>query len=34
VLAMLLAVLLQACLGLFANDDIITEGPLYLWVLE
>jgi cytochrome b len=32
VLAMLLAVLLQACLGLFANDDIITEGPLYLWV--
>ena len=32
VLAMLLAVLLQACLGLFANDDILTEGPLYLWV--
>jgi len=32
VLAMLLAVLLQACLGLFANDDIITEGPLFLWV--
>jgi cytochrome b len=32
VLAMLLVILLQACLGLFANDDIITEGPLYLWV--
>ena len=32
VLAMLLVVTLQACLGLFANDDIITEGPLYLWV--
>jgi cytochrome b len=32
VLAMLLVVLLQAGLGLFANDDIITEGPLYLWV--
>jgi cytochrome b len=29
---MLLVVMLQACLGLFANDDIITEGPLYLWV--
>ena len=32
VLAMLLAVMLQAGLGLFANDDIITEGPLFLWV--
>ena len=32
VLAMLLVLLLQACLGLFANDDIVTEGPLYLWV--
>ena len=32
VLAMLLVVMLQACLGLFANDDIITEGPLFLWV--
>jgi cytochrome b len=32
VLAMLLALFTQACLGLFANDDIITEGPLYLWV--
>lgn len=32
VLAMLLALLVQAATGLFANDDIITEGPLYLWV--
>ncbi|MGD9259290.1 MAG: cytochrome b/b6 domain-containing protein [Desulfobacterales bacterium] len=32
VLAMLLVLMLQACLGLFANDDIITEGPLYMWV--
>ena len=32
VVAMLLILMLQACLGLFANDDIITEGPLYLWV--
>jgi cytochrome b len=32
VLAMLLALLIQAATGLFANDDIITEGPLYLWV--
>ena len=32
VLAMLLALLLQAATGLFANDDIITAGPLYLWV--
>jgi cytochrome b len=32
VLAMLLVVMLQACLGLFANDDIITEGPLFFWV--
>jgi cytochrome b len=32
VLAMLLVVMLQVCLGLFANDDIITEGPLFLWV--
>jgi cytochrome b len=32
VLAMLLVLMLQACMGLFANDDIITEGPLYLWV--
>ena len=32
VLAMLLALLIQAATGLFANDDIISEGPLYLWV--
>lgn len=32
VLAMLLALLLQAATGLFANDDIITTGPLYPWV--
>ncbi|MBW2408197.1 MAG: cytochrome b/b6 domain-containing protein [Deltaproteobacteria bacterium] len=32
VLAMLLVVMLQAVLGLFANDDIFTEGPLFLWV--
>jgi cytochrome b len=29
---MLLVLLLQAGTGLFANDDIMTEGPLYLWV--
>jgi cytochrome b len=32
VLALLLVLLVQAATGLFANDDIITEGPLYLWV--
>ncbi len=32
VLAILLLLYLQTCLGLFANDDILTEGPLYLWV--
>jgi cytochrome b len=32
VLALLLALLIQVATGLFANDDIITEGPLYLWV--
>jgi cytochrome b len=32
ILAMLLALLVQAGTGLFANDDIITEGPLYEWV--
>ena len=31
VLAMLMALLVQAATGLFANDDIITEGPLFLW---
>jgi cytochrome b len=32
VLAMLAVLLIQAATGLFANDDIITEGPLFLWV--
>jgi cytochrome b len=32
VLAMLTALLVQAATGLFANDDIITEGPLFPWV--
>ena len=32
VLALMLALLIQVVTGLFANDDIITEGPLYLWV--
>ncbi len=32
VLAMLTALLVQAATGLFANDDIFTEGPLYFWV--
>jgi cytochrome b len=32
ILAMLLALFIQAATGLFANDNIATEGPLYLWV--
>ena len=32
VLAMLLALAVQAVTGLFANDDIFTEGPLYPWI--
>ena len=32
IVAMLLALMIQAGTGLFANDDIITEGPLYDWV--
>lgn len=32
VLAILLCLALQAGTGLFANDDIVTEGPLYQWV--
>jgi cytochrome b len=32
VAAMLLVLLIQAGSGLFANDDIATEGPLYKWV--
>ena len=32
IVAMLLALFIQAATGLFANDSIATEGPLYLWV--
>jgi len=32
IVAMLLCLLVQAGTGLFANDDIMTEGPLYPWV--
>jgi cytochrome b len=32
VMAMLAALLVQAGTGLFANDDIATQGPLYGWV--
>jgi cytochrome b len=32
IVAMLFALLVQAGTGLFANDDIMTEGPLYGWV--
>ncbi len=32
VLAMLAALLFQAVSGLFVNDDILFEGPLYAWV--
>jgi cytochrome b len=32
VMAMLLALLLQASTGLFADDKIATTGPLYKWV--
>ena len=32
IIAMLFALLVQAATGLFANDDIATEGPLYDWV--
>lgn len=32
IIAMLIALLIQASTGLFANDDILTEGPLYDWV--
>lgn len=32
ILAMLLALMLQAGTGLFADDGILTQGPLYLWV--
>ena len=32
VMAMLATLLLQVSTGLFANDDIATQGPLYGWV--
>ncbi len=32
ILAMLVSLLIQVGTGLFANDDILTEGPLYDWV--
>ena len=32
VIAMLLALFVQAGTGLFANDDIMTQGPLFAWV--
>jgi cytochrome b len=32
IIAILFALLVQAATGLFANDDIVTEGPLYGWV--
>ena len=32
VVLMLAAVLFQALTGLFANDDIATEGPLYAYI--
>jgi cytochrome b len=32
IIAMLSALMVQAGTGLFANDDIDTEGPLYKWV--
>ncbi len=32
IIAMLSALMVQAGTGLFANDDIVTEGPLYKWV--
>lgn len=32
IIAMLILLLAQAVTGLFANDDIFIEGPLYSWV--
>jgi len=34
IVAMLLALMLQAVTGLFANDEIATQGPLYPWVSD
>jgi len=32
IVAMLLVLFIQVATGLFANDDILTEGPFYGWV--
>jgi cytochrome b len=32
IIALLFTLLIQAGTGLFANDDIVTEGPLFDWV--
>ena len=32
IIAMLFTLLVQVGTGLFANDDIVTEGPLFIWV--
>ena len=34
IVAMLLVLFVQVATGLFANDDILTEGPLYEWVTK
>ncbi|MFZ1984019.1 MAG: cytochrome b/b6 domain-containing protein [Desulfatitalea sp.] len=34
IVAMLLALMLQVVTGLFANDEIATQGPLYPWVSD
>ncbi len=34
VLLMLLAILVQAVTGLFATDDVMTEGPLTQWIAK
>jgi cytochrome b len=34
IVAMLLVLFIQVATGLFANDDILTEGPLYVWVTK
>ncbi|MGD9209382.1 MAG: cytochrome b/b6 domain-containing protein [Desulfobacteraceae bacterium] len=32
IIALLATLMIQVITGLFANDDILTEGPLYIWV--
>ena len=34
IVAMLLVLFVQVATGLFANDDILTGGPLYVWVTK